>query len=268
MKLLNIIYLCLCFVFILSENSPINKQIGKIVLLLEEYENADFVFDASSFKVGENPNIYFRVKCSKGILDSLVYYVYVDSEEDTPGSTYHSVDLTGDEIERLDNGTEYDIKYFKIEKKSGEYSGHNGKYIYILINSISPGYVEITNIAKDTSNKPTTAPTDVMDGIVQKYGTITVDASDYMVVFNVGDFDDGEEMYFKIKAETDAFYWNYIYYEYISSNIGYEDNAAIISYFSLKSTYETTPNGYSYVTNYFTITKKKVNLEELMELIY
>ena len=107
-----------------------------------------------------------------------------------------------------------------------------------------------------------------MDGIVQKYGTITVDASDYMVVFNVGDFDDGEEMYFKIKAETDAFYWNYIYYEYISSNIGYEDSAAIKSYFSLKSTYETTPNGYSYVTNYFTITKKKVNLEELMELIY
>ena len=40
------------------------------------------------------------------------------------------------------------------------------------------------------------------------------------------------------------------------------------SYFSLKSTYETTPNGYSYETNYFTITKKKVNLEELMELIY
>ena len=238
MKFLNIIYLCLCFVFILSENSLINKQIGKIVLLLEEYENADFVFDASSFKVGENPNIYFRVKCSKGILDSSVNYVYVDSKEETPGSTTYSVDLTGDEIERLDNGTEYDIKYFKIEKKSGEYSGHNGKYIYILINSNSPGYVEITNTAKDTSTKPSTAPTDVMDGIVQKYGTITVDASDYMVVFNVGDFDDGEEMYFKIKAETDAFYWNYIYYEYISSNIGYEDNAAIKSYFSLKSTYE------------------------------
>ena len=282
MKLLNIIYLCLCFVFILSENSLINKQIGKIVLLLEEYENADFVFDASSFKVGENPNIYFRVKCSKGILDSSVNYVYIDSKEETPGSTTYSVDLvedtpettphsvplTGTETETLANGTEYDIKYFTIEKKSEEYSGHDGNYIYILINSNSPGYVEITNIAKDTSNKPTTAPTDVMDGIVQKYGTITVDASDYMVVFNVGDFDDGEEMYFKIKAETDAFYWNYIYYEYISSNIGYEDSAAIKSYFSLKSTYETTPNGYSYVTNYFTITKKKVNLEELMELIY
>ncbi len=258
MKLLNIIYLCLCFVFVLSENSLTNKQIGKIVLLLEENENADFVFDASSFKVGENPNIYFRVKCSKGILVSPVYYEYVNSEEDNPGSTtQNSVYLTGTETETLANGTEYDIKYFTIEKKSDEYRGHTGNYIYILINSNSPGYVEITNTAKDTSTKPSTAPTDVMDGIVQKYGTITVDASDYMVVFNVGDFDDGEEMYFKIKAETDAFYWNYIYYEYISSNIGYNDNAAIKSYFSLKSTYETSPNGYSYVTNYFTITKRK-----------
>ena len=256
MKLLNIIYLCLCFVFILSENSHINKQIGKIVLLLEANENADFVFDASSFNVDENPNIYFRVKCSKGILVSPVKYEYVDSVEDTPETTPYSVALTGTETETLANGTEYDIKYFTIKKKSDEYSGHDGDYIYILINSNSPGYVEITNIAKDTSNKPTTAPTDVMDGIVQKYGTITVDASDYMVVFNVGDFDDGEEMYFKIKAETGAFYWNYIYYEYISSNIGYDDNAAIISYFSLKSTYETTPNGYSYVTNYIIIYNK------------
>ena len=257
MKLLNIIYLCLCFVFVLSENSLTNKQIGKIVLLLEEYENADFVFDASSFNVDENPNIYFRVKCSKGILVSPVKYEYVDLVEDTPETTPHSVPLTGTETETLANGTEYDIKYFTIEKKSEEYSGHDGNYIYILINSNSPGYVEITNTARDTKTKPSTAPTDVMDGIVQKYGTITVDASDYMVVFNVGDFDDGEEMYFKIKAETGAFYWNYIYYEYISSNIGYEDNAAIKSYFSLKSTYETTPNGYSYVTNYFTITKRK-----------
>ena len=116
MKLLNIIYLCLCFVFILSENSPINKQIGKIVLLLEENENADFVFDASSFNVDENPNIYFRVKCSKGILVSPVKYEYVDSVEDTPETTPYSVALTGTETETLANGTEYDIKYFTIEK--------------------------------------------------------------------------------------------------------------------------------------------------------
>ena len=129
MKLLNIIYLCLCFVFILSENSLINKQIGKIVLLLEENENADFVFDASSFNVDENPNIYFRVKCSKGILVSPVKYEYVDSVEDTPETTPYSVALTGTEIERLDNGTEYDIKYFTIVKNSDEYSGHDGDYI-------------------------------------------------------------------------------------------------------------------------------------------
>ena len=132
MKLLNIIYLCLCFVFVLSENSLTNKQIGKIVLLLEENEKADFVFDASSFKVDENPNIYFRVKGSKGILGSSVNYEYVDSEEYTPGSTTHSahsVALTGTETETLANGTEYDIKYFTIVKNSDEYSGHDGDYI-------------------------------------------------------------------------------------------------------------------------------------------
>lgn len=257
MKLLNSIYLCLCFVFILSENKLINKQIGKIVLLLEENENADFVFDASTFKVDENPNMYFRVKYSKNILDSNVKYEYVDSEDETPGTTSYTVALTGSGTEKLENGTEYDIKFFKIEKKSTEYGSHDGNYIYILIKSNSPGYVEITNTAKDTSTKPTAAPSNVMNGIVEKYGTTTVDASEYMVVFNVGDFDDGEEMYFKIRAETGAFYWNYIYYEYISSIKGYVDNEARISYFSLKSTYETDPNGYSYVTNYFTITKRK-----------
>ena len=258
MKLQNIIYLYLCLVFVLSGDSNINLQKGKIVIEVDDNGDASFVFNAESIE--NDKYIYFRIKSVQGSLDSAsVKYAYVDSLGGTATNSelIAGEGFTGEETEKLENNTIYDIRYFKIQKLVSEFGSHNGNYLYISIISISPGYVEISNTAKDMSSNPAADPSGVMDGIVQKYGTITVDASDYMVVFNVGDFDDGEEMYFKIKAETGAFYWNYIYYEYISSNIGYEDNAAIKSYFSLKSTYETTPNGYSYVTNYFTITKKK-----------
>ena len=258
MKLQNIIYLYLCLVFVLSEDSNINLQKGKIVIEVDDNRDASFVFNAESIE--NNKYIYFRIKSVQGSLDSaIVKYAYVDSLGGTATNSelITKEGLTGEETEKLENNTIYDIRYFKIQKLVSEFGSHNGNYLYISITSISPGYVEISNTAKDMSSKPAADPTGFMDGIVKKYGTITVQASDYMVVFNVGDFDDGEEMYFKIKAETGAFYWNYIYYEYISSNIGYDDNAAKKSYFSLKSTYETTPSGYSYVTNYFTITKKK-----------
>jgi hypothetical protein len=228
------------------------------VIEVDESKDASFVFDASSIEI--NKYIYFKIKSVQGSLASAsVKYIYVSSIEGTPidSAFITGVSLTGEETEKLENNTIYDIRYFKIQKLESQFGIYSGNYLYISIINISPGYVEITNTAKDMSTKPNTAPTNVMDGIVQKYGTITVDASEYMVVFNVGDFDEGEEMYFKIKAETGAFNWYKVYYEYINSQIGYVDNDARISYFSLKSTYETDPNGISYVTNYFTITKRK-----------
>ena len=259
MKFQNIIYLYLCFVFILAAaDDIIDRQKGKITIEADENHEASFIFDSSSYQ--DNDYIYFRVKSVENnfIPDEKVKYIYIDSEEETPatGVTFLEKELTGTEKETLENTTVYDIKFFKIQKLASEHSGHNGDYLYIII-KINSGYVEVTNTAKDTSVKRTTAPSDVMNGIVQKYGSTTVDANEYMVVFNVGDFDDDEEMYFQIKAETGSFYWYYIYYEYISSNKGYVDAEAKRSYFSLKTTYETSPEGYHYETHYFTITKRK-----------
>ena len=257
MKFNYIIYLYLCFVFILSEDN-VNLQKGKITLEAYSNHKASFVFDASKFR--ENEDIYFKVKSVENNFNTYndVNYIYVSSQSDTPESSaaFKTTRLTGTEKETLENTTVFDVKYFKIKKQSSEYDSHDGKYIYIII-YINSGYVEVINTAKDTSTKPTTAPNDVMDGIVKQYGSITVDASEYMVVFNVGGFDNDEEMYFKIKAERGTFYYRYIYYEYISSDIGYEDRDAKTCSFSLKTTYETSPNGIDYETNYFTITKKR-----------
>ena len=241
MKFNYIIYLYLCFVFILSEDN-VNLQKGKITLKADSNHKASFVFDSSKFK--ENEDIYFKVKSVENNFNTYddVNYIYVSSQSDTPESSasFKITHLTGSDKDKetLENTTVFDVKYFKIKKQSSEYSPLNGKYIYIII-YINSGYVEVINTAKDTSTKPTAAP----GGIVKQYGSTTVDASEYMVVFNVGGFDNDEEMYFKIKAERGAFYYRYIYYEYISSDIGYEDRDAKICHFSLKTTYETSPNG-------------------------
>ena len=258
MKFQNIFYLYLCFIFISAADDIINLQKGKITIEADENGDASFIFDASSYQ--DNDYIYFRVKSVENnfISNEKVKYIYIDQDEETPATsvTLLEKELTGTEKETLENTTIYDIKFFKIQKLASEHTGKSGDYLYIII-KINSGYVEVTNTKKDTSVKTTTAPSNVMNEIVQKYGSTTVAADEYMVVFNVGDFDDNEEMYFQIKAETGSFYWYYIYYEYISSNKGYVDADARRSYFSLKTTYETSPEGYHYETHYFTITKRK-----------
>ena len=256
MKFHYIIYLYICFAFILSEDN-INLQKGKIILEADENHKAYFVFDSSKFQ--NNEDIYFRVKSVENNFNfDSIKYIYVSSQEETPeeSAAFKTTTLTGTDKETLENNTVYDIKYFHITKQNSEYAPLEGKYIYIII-SINSGYVEVTNTAKDTSIKPDFSSSDPMDETVKQYSSITVDANDYVVVFNVGDFDNDEEMYFKIKAERGTFLWNYIYYEYISSDKEYVDADARIAYFSLKTTFETSPDGYEYETNYFTITKRR-----------
>ena len=97
-------------------------------------------------------------------------------------------------------------------------------------------------------------------GILQKEKSIEVFADEYMISFNCKDFDDGEEMYFKIKAEENAFYtyygYNGIYYEYIDGDTPYEETALKFEEYQFKTDYETGPYQ-SYKIKYFTITKRK-----------
>ena len=54
---------------------------------------------------------------------------------------------------------------------------------------------------------------------LENYCTITVPFDDYMISFDSSGFADGEEMYFKIKAENDSYIEYGIYYQYIDQNV-------------------------------------------------
>ena len=96
--------------------------------------------------------------------------------------------------------------------------------------------------------------------ILQKGKSIDADATDYMITFNCKDFGDGEEMYFKIRAKEDAFYYDSrydgVYYQYIDSNVGYDENKLEFVSYQFKTDPEILPSG-NYKIKYFTITKKK-----------
>ena len=96
--------------------------------------------------------------------------------------------------------------------------------------------------------------------ILQKGKSIDADATDYMITFNCKDFGDGEEMYFKIRAKEDAFYYdsryNGVYYQYIDSHVGYDENKLEFVSYQFKTESEILPSG-DYKIKYFTITKKK-----------
>ena len=96
--------------------------------------------------------------------------------------------------------------------------------------------------------------------ILQKEGSITVDADDYIITFNCKDFKDGEEMYFKIKAVKGQFYTNHryngIYYEYIDAKIGYKEADLKFVQYQFSTDFEYLPSE-DYEIKYFTITKRK-----------
>jgi hypothetical protein len=176
--------------------------------------------------------------------------------DEEPGDPYDTSFSDG-EIETDDNGAKYRIKYFTIEKKSIEIGDHSGNLLYIFID-IKSGKVELTNTKKDGSSKQATAPSGLENTILQKSKPIKVDANDYMIAFNSKDFDDGEEMHFKIKALEGTFLWNGVNYQFISSTVGYSEPELEYAQFSLKTTYETTPSGLRYQTKYFNIVKDKI----------
>ena len=77
-----------------------------------------------------------------------------------------------------------------------------------------------------------------------------------MISFDSSGLDDGEEMYFKIKAENASYLDDGIYYQYIDHNVAFEiGNGKFVKY-ELKTDYETTKS-VTYKIKYFTIKKNK-----------
>lgn len=254
MTLYSVLYICLCLGFILSED-----QIGKILTIEADNTGAHFIFISKTFS--PNDPMYFKVKALENTFSNAndpVEYGYVNTENSgRPSSGIYHTSFSGSDIETLQNNTKLDIKYFTIQKKSDQYNSQTGEYLYINI-KVDPGIVvEIVNTKKDWSQSAQTpSTTGIMNKITSKYGTASVTADDYMVVFDVSDFDEGEEMYFKIRADYDMFLWKYIFYEYIDETKQYNDADAEKIFFSLKVTYDETPSNY-YETRYFTIKKEK-----------
>ena len=255
MKLIRIILICLLICFVSSENEILQPQ--QTISLNADESGVILQFNSTSFDASSNNNkMYFKVKALEGNYnDDHANYVYIDSIDEEPGEPYVTPFNDG-EIETDENGAKYRTKYFTIEKKSVEIGTHNGNLLYIFIN-IKPGKVDLTNTMKDGSSKQTSAPSGLENTILQKSKPIKVDANDYMIAFNSKDFDDGEEMHFKIKALEGTFLWSGVNYQFISSTVGYSEPDLEYAQFSLKTTYETTPSGLRYQTKYFNIVKDK-----------
>ena len=132
------------------------------------------------------------------------------------------------------------------------------KVIRIIYICLLFGYIFSQTTPSDTISltfKPSGGgDTDVE--ILQKGKSIDADATDYMITFNCKDFGDGEEMYFKIRAKEDAFYYDSrydgVYYQYIDSKVGYDENKLEFVSYQFK-----TDSAGDYKIKYFTITKKK-----------
>ena len=246
----SVLYIYLCLGFILSED-----QIGKIFSQQADNSGAFFIF---SVNFDADNNMYFKVRAKENsFLNDHIEYAYVNTENrQRPSSGTSNTIFSRSDNETLENNTKLDIKYFTIQKKSNEYNSES--YLYINIKVNQGIVVEIVNTKKDGSVVKTDAQPGLMNKITEKYGTASANADDYMVVFNVEDFDEGEDMYFKIKAEHGTFLWNYIFYEYIDDTKQYKDEDAIKEPFSFKITYDDTPSK-SYETRYFTIKKEKKN---------
>ena len=255
MKLIRIILICLLICFVSSENEILQPQ--QTISLNADESGVIFQFNSTSFDTSSNNNkMYFKVKALEGNYnDDHANYVYIDSIDEDPGVQYNTLFRDG-EIETDENGAKYRIKYFTIEKKRDEIGTHNGNLLYIFID-IKSGKVDLTNTKKDGSSKQTSAPSGLENTILQKSKPIKVDANDYMIAFNSKDFDDGEEMHFKIKALEGTFLWSGVNYQFISSTVGYSEPDLEYAQFSLKTTYETTPSGLRYQTKYFNIVKDK-----------
>lgn len=136
------------------------------------------------------------------------------------------------------------------------------KVIRIIYICLLFGYIFSQTTPSDTISL-TFKPSEDVDAdveILQKGKSIDADATDCMITFNCKDFGDGEEMYFKIRAKEDAFYYDSrydgVYYQYIDSNVGYDENKLEFVSYQFKTDPEILPSG-DYKIKYFTITKKK-----------
>jgi len=136
---------------------------------------------------------------------------------------------------------------------------HSSTIIYFFLTIVIILSQPQPNVPEDTV-KLTFLKEKGNDKTLQKGDSIHVTYDEYMITFNSEDFKEGEEMYFKIKAEEYAFYdyegYDGIYYQYIDGDHGYDERSLMFTKYQFKTNFEYI-NDIKYKIQYFTIKKNK-----------
>ena len=134
-----IIILCL---IIKASTYKILKKYGKV-----EDTGGSVIFESNEFSSGDN--MFFKIKINKECKSDLEYEYY-DASEGISSFTEYSVSQKSSETTRVQGSVTSKILYFTIEKKSTEYNGSNGNYLFLNIDC--NGKIDFENTEKDKSN--------------------------------------------------------------------------------------------------------------------
>ena len=266
MKMNIIIFLILCINFAFSSDALTLTPKKTITIEAPEDGTIYFYFNSESIDTSrQDKTLIFQITSLKNSLpQTSITYKFINSINDIDLSSTIIPDGTLSTSKSKEmtnsNGTIFQLEYFTITKTTS--TTQNLIYIKFNINMIGTQkiYVEISNLEKfpETPKDDKTAPK-TEHNYLKKFGSITVDADDSFIFFDSSDFENGEEMHFKIEALEYAYidyYSDGIYYDFINND---DPNVVYNSHyrdFSISSDYKyDSYYGESFKTKYFNIKK-------------
>ena len=99
--------------------------------------------------------------------------------------------------------------------------------------------------------------------LLDKYGSEALDGIHSSIIFVSKDFEDNEEMHFKIRTDRDNFNSDEVNYYYVDQNGGDTDSRRGLYVYYKKTEYDG-----DYETKFFTIKKKVLIIGLMMEIIW
>ena len=135
------IIMILCLI-IKASTYKILKKYGKV-----EDTDGSVIFESNDFSAGDK--MFFKIKINKKKKKDLDYEYY-DSSEGISLFTEYSASQKSSEITRVQGSVTSTILYFTIEKKSTEYKGSNGNYLFLNIDC--KGKIDFENTEKNQTN--------------------------------------------------------------------------------------------------------------------
>ena len=154
-----IIILCL---IIKALTYQILKKYGKV-----EDTDGSVIFESNDFSAGDK--MFFKIKINKQCTKDLDYKYY-DTSEGISSFTEYSVSQKTSETTKVQGSVTSKTLYFTIEKKSTEYNGSNGNYLFLNIDC--NGKIDFENTEKDKSNNTTIIVLVVVLSVILIFGII------------------------------------------------------------------------------------------------